>query len=244
MTTQTQVPAEQEVYVEPWPPHDTEESVLGTDLHQTAIRNFCWDINEAAHLEREPGKDLPWKAWSQTALLGCRRRDGSLLRTYPDLFVYTHFIDPSRGSVSTEVEGPPVLIVEVLSEATYESDTDLDRGKGYSYARAGVREYLTLDLTGSLVPEIGRGWRLEQGSYRSLWNPESDGRWHSQAIGVSIGLEGGMATVYTRGGRRLLREGEVEDAIAARDHAIAAQEETIARQAAEIEDLRRRLEES
>ena len=31
--------------VEPWPPDDTEESVLGTDLHQTTIRNLALGIN-------------------------------------------------------------------------------------------------------------------------------------------------------------------------------------------------------
>lgn len=81
MTTQTQTRSAKEAYVEPWPPHDTEESVLGTDLHQTAITNLRLGINEAAHLFREPTGELRWKVWSQTALLGCQRRDGSLLRT-------------------------------------------------------------------------------------------------------------------------------------------------------------------
>jgi hypothetical protein len=35
-------------FVEPWPPDDTEESVLGTDLHQTTIRNLTLGINMAA----------------------------------------------------------------------------------------------------------------------------------------------------------------------------------------------------
>jgi hypothetical protein len=35
---------------EAWPPHDTAESVVGTNLHQTTIMNVRWGINEAAHI--------------------------------------------------------------------------------------------------------------------------------------------------------------------------------------------------
>jgi hypothetical protein len=69
-----------EGYADPWPPHDTEESVLGTELHQTTIRNLASSINEAASLAAlEGGGPIPWRALSQTAILGCRRPDGSLL---------------------------------------------------------------------------------------------------------------------------------------------------------------------
>src|SRR5207237_452486 len=84
------------------------------------------------------GQPVPWKALSQITLLGCVRYDGSAYRTIPDVFVYPRPIDPNRGSVALEVDGPPVLIIEVLSESTYDVDLDLKRGKGYSYGRAGV----------------------------------------------------------------------------------------------------------
>src|SRR5579875_1068161 len=127
---------------EVWPPDDTEESILGTDLHQTTITNLRWGINEVARLGRLADESSPWHALSQITLLGCRHPDGTDYRTYPDVFVYPHPVDPDRGSMALEVDGPPVLIIEVLSESTYEADIDLDRGKGYSYAHAGVREYL------------------------------------------------------------------------------------------------------
>src|SRR2546430_10328037 len=88
------------------------------------------------------------------------RPDGSAYRTYPDVFVYPHFIAPDRGSVTLEVDGPPVLIIEVLSESTYEADVDLVRGKGYSYARAGVPEYMALDHTGPRVAVDRKSTRL------------------------------------------------------------------------------------
>jgi hypothetical protein len=112
-----------------WPPDDTEESILGTDLHQTTITNLRWGINEVAHLRRTPGQPLPWQALSQIALLGCERPDGSAYRTFPDVVVYPHPIDPGRGSLTLAVDGPPVLIIEVLSESTFEADIDLVRGK-------------------------------------------------------------------------------------------------------------------
>jgi Putative restriction endonuclease len=105
-------------------------------------------------------------------------------------------IDPERGSVTLEVDGPPVLIIEVLSESTYEADVDLVRGKGYSYARAGVPEYMALDGSGHFLPEGIRAWRLVEGVY-CPWEPDEDGRWQSAQIEVAIGLEGMLATVYS-----------------------------------------------
>jgi Uma2 family endonuclease len=182
---------------------------LGTNFHQTTITNIRWGVNGAAQLRRAPDQPAPWEALSQTALLGCMRPDGSPYRTYPDVFVYPHAIDPHRGSTTVDVDGPPVLTVEVLSDSTYEVDLDLVHGKGYSYAHAGVREYLTIDPTGTFLPEGIRAWRLEEGIYRP-WEPETDGRWHSAALPISLGLEGTLAAVYTADGRRMLREDEAE----------------------------------
>jgi Uma2 family endonuclease len=210
-----------------WPPDDTEESVTGTDLHQASITNLRWGITEASALYRRERGPLPWKPLTQTMLLGLRRPDGSVYRTLPDVFVYSHGIDPTRPSMSVAVDGPPVLILEVLSASTYDSDLDIDRGKAYSYAQAGVQEYLALDPTATFVPEGGRGWRLHEGVYVP-WSRDERGRWQSLEIPVAIGIEANLATVYTRDGRRLLREGEVE--------------ETLDRLIEENADLRRRLE--
>src|SRR5207302_11121317 len=119
--------------IEVWPPDDTEESVVGTDLHQMTIINLRWGINEVASGLRAPGQPAPWQALSQTIVTGFMRPDGSRYKTLPDVFVYRHHIEQSRGSVAIVVDGPPVLIIEVLSESTYDVDLDLERGKGYSY---------------------------------------------------------------------------------------------------------------
>jgi hypothetical protein len=42
-----------------WPPDDTEESVLGTNLHQTTITNARLGINEVAAGMVEPDQPIP-----------------------------------------------------------------------------------------------------------------------------------------------------------------------------------------
>ncbi len=234
--------------VEVWPPDDTEESVVGTDLHQMTIMNLRWGINEIARALAPQGGPAPWQALSQTVVLGLQRHDGSRYKTMPDIFVYRHPIGQRRGSVTISGDGPPALIVEVLSESTYDVDLDLDEGKGYSYARAGVQEYLVLDPTGDIVPEQGRGWRLEGDTYRP-WQPDTDGRWRSGQIAVAFGLEGVLAAVYTLEGERQLREGEVAEErararaeLARRDDELARRDDELARRDDELAELRRLVE--
>ena len=192
-----------------WPPDDTEESVLGTNLHQTTITNLRLGLNEVAALQAEERGVLPWQAGGQTMISGFRRPHGSSYTTLPDVFVYGHVFDLERASFTVEGDGPPLLIIEVLSPETQRSDRDLVRGKGYSYARASVREYLLLDPAGAYLAEQGQGWRLERGSYQP-WQRAADGLWHSQEIAVALGLEGVQVAVHAIDGHRVLREGENE----------------------------------
>jgi len=229
MASETEIWSRLVAPMEVWPPDDTEESVVGTDWHQMTIMNLRWGINEVARALVAPDHAAPWQALSQTVVTGFARRDGSRYKTVPDVFVYRHRIDQHRGSLAVGLDGPPALIIEVLSESTYDVDLDLLQGKGYSYAHAGVREYLALDPTGAFVPEGGRAWRLEQGVYQP-WERDAEGRWRSAQIEVTIGLEGTRATVYTHEGERQPREGEVGAELARRD--------------AELAELRRLLHEA
>lgn len=208
---------------------------MGTDRHQTTITNLRMGINEAAHIDLAPGEPVPWQALSQIALIGCERPDGSSYRVYPDVFVYARPIAPERGSLSLRNDGPPVLVAEVLSEATDDVDLDLGYGKGYSYAHTGIPEYLAIDHTRRILPEGIRAWRLVDGiGIYQPWLPDANGRWHSEQIGVAISLEEDWASVYARDGRRILREGEVEAEL-------ARSREERASLRAEIERLRRLL---
>ena len=229
--------------LEAWPPDDTEESIVGTSLHQTTIVNTRWGINEAAQMARVSEQPAPWEALDQIVLLGFRRADGSRYKTMPDVFVYRQRIEPMSGSLSLEEEGPPLLVIEVLSEATYRADLDMERGKGYSYARAGVREYLTIDPSGQFLAEGIRAWRLMDGVYRP-WQADGAGRWQSEEIDVAFALEGVMATVYTLQGQRILREGEVHLELAQREREVQrerqARQESVRREDEARRELARR----
>jgi hypothetical protein len=222
-----------------WPPDDTEESVLGTNLHQTAILTLRTGINEAATVAGPEGAPLPWQAGGQTMVRGFPRWDGSEMTTLPDVFVYRKAWNDERGSLHLAHDGPPILVIEVLSKETYKVDLDLKRGKGYTYARAGVIEYLTLDPAYRYAPEGGLGWRLEGGVYRP-WRRERDGRWLSRELPLGFGLEGARAAVYAADGHRFLREGEVERTLR-RER--AEFERQIRAAQTEQDRLRRRLEE-
>jgi len=228
MASETRTYAHAAPSTEVWPPDDTEESVLGTNLHQTTIINLRWGINESARLSAPAGQPVPWEAVPQLLLLGCQRPDDTFIKTYPDVFVYLRPIGQDEASFKISVDGPPALIVEVLSDATQAVDLNLERGKGYSYARAGVREYLALDTSGAFTGGDGRGWRLEGGVYRP-WERRADGRWYSEQIDVAIGLQGVWATVYTRDGRRMPREGEFHAELARKDAELARKDAELAR---------------
>lgn len=229
-----------------WPPDDTEESVMGTSLHQTAIRTLIGGINDAAAATTPEGELLLWQAGGQTMIRQFRRVDGSDYTTLPDVFVYRHPWDDTRRSLNLTDDGPPVLIIEVLSNETYENDLDEVKGKRYSFQQAGVREYLTLDPEHQCTPEGGLGWRLERGLYRP-WQRDADGRWVSRELPLAFGLEGAQVAVYMDDGHRLLREGEVERTLREKDRQrlqeLAEYEQRLSDVLAEQERLRRRLEE-
>lgn len=191
-----------------WPPDDTEESVLGTPYHQTTITNVRVGINEAAVDVAPPAAPVPWQAGSQSLILGLRRQDGTAYRVLPDVFVYRRPFDIRRPSLALAQDGPPALVVEILSEETWRSDVDTARGKAWSYAEAGVAEYLILDPEGEFLgDDRGRGWRLEGGEYVP-WERDAAGRWVS-SLGFAIGYEGAWAVVYRADGRGIPPEGRI-----------------------------------
>jgi hypothetical protein len=232
-----------------WPPDDTEESVAGSDRHQVTMINMRLGINELAHAAVRPGLPLPWHALNQTPLFGCKRRNGTAYKTMPDVFVYKKPIDPDRGSVSLEDDGPPALIVEVANPSTFTKDLDEQAGKAWSYEQAGIHEYLVVDPTGQFVPTLVWAQRLYEGRYEN-WEPGANGLWWSEEIPIGIGVADDAVTIYDRAGGRLLREGELLTSIAharaeaEQERAAAARARNEANQAREeAAALRRRLAE-
>jgi Uma2 family endonuclease len=161
-------------------------------------------------------------------ILGFLRHDGSRYTVLPDVFVYDKPFERERQSLSLRRNGVPTLIVEVASESTCDADLDLVTGKGWTYARAGVREYLVLDPSGLYMEAPLYAWHLVDGQYQDA-ALDSEGIWWSNELPLGIGFPDGQAAVYDRARRRQLREGEISL--------------YTAEQRAEIAELRRRIEE-
>ena len=109
--------------------------------------------------------------------------------------------------MSLRQHGPPSLAVEVLSPWTWRADVDMAAGKGWTYADAGIREYLILDPAGRYLDVQGQGWRLEGRRYMP-WEPDGRGRWAS-ALGFGLGFEGLLLVVSLADGRAVPREGRI-----------------------------------
>jgi hypothetical protein len=154
--------------------------------------------------------------------------------------VFRRAIDRLRGSFSLEVDGPPSLIVEVLSESTYRSDLNLERGKAYSYRDAGAPEYLVIDPTFALLPAGILGWQLVDGRYLP-WEPAADGRLYSKQLPLAFALEGALARVYRSDGNAMPREDEMWDVLAEKDEALARERAQRSKDREELERLRRLL---
>ena len=128
---------------------DTEEDLVGSDLHQTAIRRLAdslWLVG--------PGRGLPWHVSSQLMV-----QMGTVLgkdwNPSPDVFVHPTAGPAPRTSFDISVEGVPPFVIEVASPSTWEYDTG---PKGRSYGYVGVQEYLVFDPTTDLLGMPVRAW--------------------------------------------------------------------------------------
>ena len=117
---------------------------------------------------------------------------GGRRRVAPDLVLYlVPRSAPSVGAFAVEHDGPPDLVIEVLSEGTWRKDVGVGSkisDKKHFYAEAGVREYWIYD------PEKRRpdglllqGFPLQaDGLYREIL-PHAE-RWSSDVLGTQWGL--------------------------------------------------------
>jgi len=176
-------------------PDDTEESVMGTMLHQIAIRT----LSEMLEVLREE-QGAPWSVVSQVAIRGFRKRSGAAYAPMPDVFLHARAVPHDVTEISLAAYGPPLLVAEVASPTTYLRDLGL---KAEAYARGGVGEYVVFDTDGRLLGARGPVWaqRLggpEAGASRP-WRAEGDGRWHS-ALGFALAPQGTLLRVYDGAG--------------------------------------------
>lgn len=121
-------------------------------LHQRAVVNLIVVLE--AYLSRHPSGKL------YTSPIDVVLSDIDVVQ--PDLA----FVTTARLHIvtSTAIQGPPDLVVEVLSPST----SGVDRGrKMQTYARFGVREYWIADPDSRSIEVFG----LQGGAYRSLPPP-------------------------------------------------------------------------
>ncbi len=168
-----------------WLPDNTEESVVGIQIHQDNLYSLAATLR---HLFEDLGQ--PWGAGSNLALLGLTRRDGSAYEPMPDVLIHPRPVTFEMSAIDVRREGPPWLVIEVASRSTVRQDVG---EKAATYARHGIPEYLVFDPFGDLLgtqrgirmgaqlwarrlPRDGQG-RFVAGVYEP-WEPEADGRWH------------------------------------------------------------------
>ncbi|HVA90325.1 MAG TPA: Uma2 family endonuclease [Chloroflexota bacterium] len=214
----------------PWPPDDTEESIVGSEIHQRVIDTLRDGLDMAA-----AANGATWHTLSQVPISGFRRPDGSPYTMLPDVFVHPRLNPhPESGANLTFAEvGVPLLAIEVLSDSTFRKDLDDQRGKAWSYADAGVSEYLIVDYGLRYMEEPVRALRLAHGHW-TPWPVSAAGRWESAALGVSFAFDGLYLRVYDAEGRLKPMAREADEQLRAR---IAQLHE----QAARIEVLQDRL---
>ena len=110
---------------------------------------------------------------------------------------------PRRGrglSFAVEHDGPPDLVLELLSVGTWEKDAGVGDGlddKQRFYAECGVREYWLYDPEGYRTDggPVLQGFRLHAQSYREIAPVTEDALWWSDVLQTHWGLTpGGTAS--------------------------------------------------
>jgi Uma2 family endonuclease len=201
---------------------DTEESVVGSSLHQDAISALYTGLS----LHRDM-RDLPWFVGNQLTVV-IPREGYRPYRPMPDVFVHLTLGSGHRTALDIATEGPPALAIEVASPSTVTNDVNLRDGKAGAYAHSGIGEYLVFDpLAEYLASQV---WaRRARGQEFVPWEPESDGRWHSTALALSFAPLGALLRIYDGGGTLIPLITEQGRMLAERDRRIVALEAEIKR---------------
>lgn len=216
---------------------DTEETVVGTSLHQGAIVALHTSLTLCG-----PRRGLPWFIGNQLKVVVPRQGNKASYMPYPDILVHPTLMNTSRSSLILAVDGPPALVIEVASPSTAEeNDVNLlsPTGKPRVYETIGVKEYLVFDPAGDIIGTQVWARRASAGAYVP-WEPGADGRWVSEALGIAFQPQGVLLRVYDQGGRPVPVTEELADLVEARDRQLAEQNRRVAEMEAELRKLRGR----
>lgn len=214
---------------------DTEESVVGTSLHQGAITALYTSLVLCG-----PRRGLPWFIGNQIKIVIPREGNKAPYQPYPDILVHPTLTNASRSSLVLASDGPPVLVIEVASPATaIENDTNLlePSGKPRIYETIGVKEYLVFDPAGDILGTQIWARRAESGEYVP-WESADDGRWESATLGIAFQPQGILLRVYDQDGKPVPITDELADLADAQARQLAESERRLAALEAELRRLR------
>jgi len=172
---------------------DTEEDLVGSDLHQDAIRLLADNLRFVAQRD-EPA----WHISSQLMIL-MGPVSGRPWHPSPDIFAHlTAGPDPLESFDAVGL-GAPQVVVEVASPATWQYDVG---GKRLGYEFVGVREYFVFDPTDDLLGDRVRAWRATAGGF-APWGADRDGAWRSDLLNLAFRPEGVLLRTIDRDGQML-----------------------------------------
>jgi Uma2 family endonuclease len=211
-----------------WLHDDQEEGLVGTDWHQYAIVCVFDALQDLAR-----DAELPWHVGNQHTLVA-RLPNGKVWRPCPDIMVHPQAGRDLREEMNVSVDGPPSLVIEVVSPTTWRYDLDEVQGKPAGYLTIGVEECLLFDPLGTYLDPPCRGWRRRDGLVEE-WLPDADGRYVSEALGVSFRPDEAFLRTYDLSGRLV----PTRDELSSENAALRAEQQ---RQAGEIAFLRAELE--
>src|SRR5579883_1033183 len=199
-----------------WLPDDTEESVVGIQIHQDNLYSLAATLR---HFFDELGQ--PWGVGTNITLLGLTRRDGTAYEPMPDVLIHPRPVTYEMSAIDVQQAGLPWLVIEVASRSTVRRDVG---EKAATYARHGIPEYLVFDPFGDLLgtqrgiaagtqlwarrlPRDGQGQPVA-GAYEPR-EPEADGRWHcTTPPGLSFAPRGLWLEVWDAQGQPVPRISE------------------------------------
>jgi Uma2 family endonuclease len=222
-------------------PDDTEETLVGSSLHQGAITALSTSLTIVG-----PRRGLPWFVGNQIKIVIPRQVRKPIYQPSPDILVHPTLTNASRSSLILATDGPPALIIEVASPSTaLSNDLNLTSptGKPGVYAALGVAEYIVFDPTAEFVTEQTWARRLGPHGY-DPWQPEPNGHLLS-ALGISFVPHGPLLRVYDQAGRLVPIAEEMADLLEQRDRemaqALADRDRQMAQYAQELAERDRRL---
>lgn len=213
---------------------DTEESILGSSVHQGAITALSDCLNACGQR-----RGLPWFVGNQIRMIVHRAGQRSLILS-PDILIHPTLTAMSRDSILVAHDGPPALVIEVASPTTAVQRDLSDDGKPAAYAALGVAEYLVFDPTGEFISDNLWARRLGPQGYIP-WEPDpTDGRWHSE-LGIAFQPQSMLLRVYDQDGQLVPTDPEVREQLQQSTAELRAQAAQRRAQAAELQAQAERI---